>query len=123
MTDLQNILAEFADGFILGALTADDLIKKYQLTADSDIAELLKLAQMLENIFVPVQPSAAFVDQLREELASEPQAWLERLRQMTRLQMAAGIAGIGGITGLTVAAVWWATRSRRSLLGEEALAS
>lgn len=123
MTDIQSILAEFAEGFIQGALTAEDLIKKYDLSADSEITELLKLAQMLENVLTPVQPSPAFVNQLRVELEQEPTAFVERLRHMTRLQMAAGIAGISGITGLTVAAIWWATRSRRQLVGEEVLAS
>src|SRR5688572_3308766 len=96
----EDILAEYADGFIRGMVRIEDLMQKYNIAPESDLAALLGVAQSIEKALVEVQPSAEFMEHLRQELMTERNLlfMLDRLRHLSSRQMMAGLAGIGGLT-------------------------
>jgi hypothetical protein len=114
MSDMQNILAEYADGFLDGSVTIAALRTKYAIEAGSELDHLLHIASQLEQILVEVTPSEIFLNELRAQLIgmdSRQLSLLLRLRHLTVIQLAAGIGGMIG--GVTVAAgiLWYARRS------------
>lgn len=110
--DNRDILAEYADGLIQGNLRLEDVLQKYQIAPGSELEALLRMAALLDRVLVQVDPSPEFVQQLREELlGTDVQTLIQRLRQLTTFQIAAGLGGITFAAGV----LWWARR-----LNEEA---
>lgn len=108
MNQVQEILAEYADGFITGKLTLSDLVKKYDVLPGSELDALLKLAQELEHVLVMVAPTPGFISGLRSELlATKSATLLYRLRNLSRVQLAAGIGGLTVAAGI----IWYARKS------------
>jgi hypothetical protein len=112
MISSEDILAEFAEGFLDGGITAADLIAKYNIKQGSELEALLLLAERLEGILVKVAPTPEFVAQLRQDLLKGDSAsFLARMRQLypllSRKQLAAGIGGLTVAAGL----LWYARRS------------
>lgn len=108
----QEILAEYADSLVKGTIRVEDVLEKYNIEPGSELEALLRMAALLDRVLVRVEPSAEFVSQLRAELMSEDVITLiQRLRHLTRLQVAAGLGGITFAAGV----LWWARR-----LNEEA---
>jgi DNA repair exonuclease SbcCD ATPase subunit len=65
--ELQKILADHADQLIRGQDQTESLIQQYNAEAQ-ELAPLLRLAQRLQAVLVPVSPRAVFVQQLQEDL-------------------------------------------------------
>ncbi|NLX09096.1 MAG: hypothetical protein GXY36_05535 [Chloroflexi bacterium] len=104
----------------------DLLWAQMQRQSDAQLEELLTLARLLSQVLVPVKPSDAFVEDLRQQLLTatpgERRTWYERVRQLPPgVQLAAGIGGATLTAGVVLAArrpvmdaldLW---RSRRSI--------
>lgn len=117
----QDILAEYADGLVKGSVRVEEVLEKYHILPGSELEKLLRIAALLDKVFVQVDPSPEFVRHLREELMAEDVITLvQRIRQLTTLQIAAGLGGITFAAGV----LWWArrlneeARLRRRTLGE-----
>ncbi len=110
--DNRDILAEYADGLVSGNLRMEDVLQKYHIPPGSELEALLRMAALLDRVLVQVDPSPEFVQQLREELlGTDVQTLIQRIRQLTTFQIAAGLGGITFAAGV----LWWARR-----LNEEA---
>lgn len=107
METKQDILAEYAESLVKGEADVEALLKKYDIQPGSDLEALLYLAQSLEGVLVQVAPSAEFINRLRQELLNEDVDTLwYRLRQLTNVQLAAGLGGITFAAGM----LWWFRR-------------
>lgn len=127
----ENILGEYADSLVQGTIRVEEVMEKYQIAPESELAALLRVAALLDQVLVQVEPSSEFIQQLRQELMDEDVINLiQRIRQLTTLQIAAGLGGLTFAAGV----LWWARRlnneesrlRRRSLnelTSESALAS
>lgn len=113
---IQEILAEYADGLAQGNVRAEEVLAKYQVEAGSDLEALLLLAQALEGVLVRVYPSAEFAEQLRRDLLGMENtlAILDSLRQL-RLSNRQIAAGVGGLT-VAAGVIWWVRRAGIDLL-------
>jgi hypothetical protein len=119
MISTEDILAEYAEGFLDGSITAADLITKYDIKPGSELEALLLLAERLGDVLVKVAPTPEFVAQLRRDLLKgDAVSLVARLRQLhpslSRRQLAAGIGGLtvaAGFAGL----LWYAHRSGYNL--------
>lgn len=100
--EIEDILDEYANG----ELSLTDIIEKYNLQDDADAQWLLSLADDVEDILTAVNPSPEFVATLRQQLQENPNV-VERLRQLSRVKVAAGIGGITVAAGI----LWLARRS------------
>ena len=77
--------------------------------SDEQIQGLLTLARLLSQVLVPVKPSDAFVEDLRQQLLTatpdEHRTWYERVRQLPPgVQLAAGIGGATLTAGVVLVA-------------------
>ena len=107
MTEIHDILAEYADGFIDGSVNIADLLAKHDIASDSELYHLLELARELEESLVGVEPSAKFIRNLRKELTQESDPLLHWLLHAPAVRVAAGIGGITVAAGI----VWYAKRA------------
>lgn len=109
MKDIQEILAQYADGFINGSVDISALLAEHDIPEDSETADLLRLAADLREVLVQVDPSEQFVEQLKQELlTTKPDTVVEWLRKLSAAQQVA--AGIGGMT-VAAGLFWFARRS------------
>jgi len=111
MTDIQKILAEYLDG----STSVENLLAKYNILPDSELAALLELARALEEMLLPIQPSPRFVGELRAELlgAADQHKLTQRLlRQLSATHLAAGIGGLTVAAGL----LWFARKSALDIM-------
>ena len=106
MSEVSEILAEYAEGFLDGSVTVDGLITKYDISPESELYHLLQMARDLEESLVMVEPSAKFIRKLRKELTNEESDALRWLLHAPALRVAAGIGGITVAAGI----VWYARR-------------
>ena len=107
MTEIHDILAEYADGFIDGSVSVADLLAKHDIATDSELYELLELALQLEESLVTVEPSAKFIRNLRKELTQDSDPILHWLLHAPAVRVAAGIGGITVAAGI----VWYAKKA------------
>jgi hypothetical protein len=108
MTEIHEILAEYADGFLDGSVSVESLLTKYDIATDSELYHLLQLARELEESLVMVEPSAKYIRKLRKELTQEESDQL--LRWLLHAPAVRVAAGIGGIT-VAAGIVWYAKRA------------
>lgn len=108
MTELQDILAEYADGLITGETNIEKLRNKYNVAPHSELDELLQVAAELQELLVMVTPAPQFVSQLRDELLGKNPALARRLVvKFNRTQLAAGLGGLTVAAGM----LWYAKRT------------
>lgn len=105
--DHKDILAEYADGLVKGNIRVEEVLEKYNIPPGSELAALLRMAALLDRVLVQVDVPPEFVHQLREELlGTDVQTLVQRIRQLTTFQIAAGLGGITFAAGV----LWWARR-------------
>ncbi len=115
-TDMQDILAEYAEGLAQGYISPGELVEKYNIPPGSEAEALVYFAAKLEFVLREVQPSEAFVAQLRAELLGQ-ETLVERLRALTPAQVMAGIGGMTMVAGL----FWFVRRTAQERRNPDAL--
>ncbi|PJF43552.1 MAG: hypothetical protein CUN55_08495 [Phototrophicales bacterium] len=124
MANSENLLSIYTDALLRGQTDLQSFLQEHNITFDSTLGRLVRLADYLYTMLPYVKPSPEFVESLYEELVgievSDSKDWfsqfqferqlerqLERFRHLPRpMQLAAGLT-------ITAGFFWIASRVRR----------
>lgn len=97
LRQLRNVLMAHADALVAGTDFDRTRVPGAEIL-NGQVAPLLALAELIQRVLVPVEPSERFVTQLGRELresyaADHPTVWRRIRRLPPTTQIAAGIGG------------------------------
>ncbi len=97
--ELQTILADHADQLINGQDQTEFLIQKYAAEVQ-ELAPLLRLAQRLRAVLIPVSPRTAFIQQLHQDLLQADRQLTVAMPENGRRPAWWGAATLGSLLSL-----------------------
>ncbi|MBE0689145.1 MAG: hypothetical protein IH587_03370 [Anaerolineae bacterium] len=121
-SNLEESISSVISDYVEGVVPLENLLNQYQVSFDQ-VQELVELSDRLSARLAEVNPSAAFVESLYQDLLGkrqESRSWWRRVPVSERVQTmpksAKIAAGIGGIT-ITAGMVLLTARSVYRFLG------
>lgn len=97
--ELQNILTEHADQLITGRDQTEAFIRQHA-DQSPELAQLLRLAQRICTVLIPVSPRATFIQQLQQDLLQVDQQMAVAIPESDRRPTWIGAATLGSLLSL-----------------------